>query len=214
MTEPLEIWAVLAADGHVLAAFDNRSDAEKHAMYCRQLKPLHPPTTYCRYVYPAAVEQACAVTAVAGRDGVARPKTPQLDLDGISELAYGLSLIERGDPFRVDYDHMGDLLYFARLYLERELAEAGKAEAEGYTWADLARWCAVHPKERRIGCNQYGPDRWKVWAEWNDDVVCSGGGPTADAAACDLADVLATRHPSSRLPPPPASQLPAGEMDQ
>lgn len=79
---------------------------------------------------PAAVEQALSVPepAASEREG----KADRLDLDGIGELAYGLSLIERGDPFRVDYDHMGDLLYFSRRFLEQQAAEAGKAQAEGF----------------------------------------------------------------------------------
>lgn len=58
MTEPLEIWAVLDGNGYPLGAFDNRPEAEKHAAYCTQLKPLHPACTYCRYVVPASLPSA------------------------------------------------------------------------------------------------------------------------------------------------------------
>lgn len=70
-------------------------------------------------------------------------------------------------------------------------------------WAALARWCSVDARDRRIGCNEYTTGRWKVWAEWNDDVVDVGSGGTVDAAVAELCAKLAGRHESSRLPSPP-----------
>lgn len=86
-------------------------------------------------------------------------------------------------------------------YVPESTPPAG-AKTEG-DWARLARWCSMHPKERRIGCNENAGANWKVWAEWNDCTVEVGAGATADDAAAELCDKLATRHPSSALPSPP-----------
>ncbi len=63
MSEPLEIWAVIASDGFVIGAFDNRTDAERHVTYCDQLKPIAPPHTCCRYVVPEPAAMGASVKA-------------------------------------------------------------------------------------------------------------------------------------------------------
>lgn len=94
-----------------------------------------------------------------------------------------------------------------RRYLVRYVDEQATAEQQGKEagrpWVDLAHWCSVDAKARRLACNEYATGRWKVWAEWNDDAIESGSGVTADEAAVDLCDKLATRHPSSALPKRP-----------
>jgi hypothetical protein len=80
------------------------------------------------------------------------------------------------------------------------------------SWANLARWCSAHAKERRIGCNEYAGGKWKVWAEWNDDVISVGSGVTADEAAASLCQLLDSRSAACAIPRSAESAPAVGEV--